>query len=261
MNDRSDLEVGLIQSKLHWEDADANRVMFEEKLEKLPQTTDLAILPEMFTTGFSMHPESLAEPHLGQSFEWMQHMAERNHMVVTGSLIIKENNNYYNRLYVVFPDGSHKYYDKRHLFRMGQENEHYTAGSQRMTFTLKGWRIRPLICYDLRFPVWIRNKGDYDLLLFVANWPEVRRHVWKTLLTARALENQVYVVGVNRIGEDGKGLTYAGDSMVLHPKGHAISQTQPHESSEEAVRLSMDELVRFREKFPVEKDADDFVIK
>ena len=261
MDQGSDLQVGLIQTELIWEDPVANREMFTAKLKELPEDTDLAVLPEMFTTGFSMHPQKLAEPARGKTLEWMQKMASERDMAITGSLIVKERHNYYNRLYVVFPDGSYRQYDKRHLFRMGEENKHYTAGQDKMRFRLKGWRILPLICYDLRFPVWSRNKGDYDVLIYVANWPEPRRHVWNALLVARALENQVYVVGLNRIGEDGQGLSYAGDSMVVHPKGHIISDTQPHASSEETVTLSGEELIRFRDKFPVGKDADDFIIK
>lgn len=261
MDQGSDLHVGLIQTELIWEDPDSNLEMFTAKLNQLPKKTDLAVLPEMFTTGFSMNPEKLAEPPGGKTLQWMQKMASERDMALTGSLVIKDHNNYYNRLYVVFPDGSYKQYDKRHLFRMGEENKHYTAGQNKIIFTLKGWRMLPLICYDLRFPVWSRNRGDYDALLYVANWPEPRRHVWQSLLVARALENQAYVVGLNRIGEDGQGLSYAGDSMVVHPKGHIISETQPHTRSEERVTLSADDLARFREKFPVGKDADHFVIK
>lgn len=256
-----DLHIGLIQTELKWEDPEANMQMFAGELDQMNPQTDLAILPEMFTTGFSMHPEKLAEPPMGKTLQWMQQMAVEKEMALTGSLIIKENHNYYNRLYVVFSDGSYKSYDKRHLFRMGEENQHYTAGTHKMIFTLKGWKILPLICYDLRFPVWSRNRGDYDALIYVANWPEARRHVWRSLLVARALENQVFVAGLNRIGEDGQGLTYAGDSMVVHPKGHIISQTQPDARSNETVTLSAVELESFRKKFPVEKDADDFVIK
>jgi predicted amidohydrolase len=261
MDKGSDLRVGLIQTALFWEDRDANLNMFAAKLAQLEGKTDLAVLPEMFTTGFSMRPEKLAEQAGGKTLDWMRTMASEKNMAITGSLIVTESGNYYNRLYVVFPEGSYKQYDKRHLFRMGEENKHYTGGVQKMIFTLKGWRIFPLICYDLRFPVWSRNRGDYDLLIYVANWPESRRHVWNALLVARALENQCYVTAVNRIGKDGQQLTYAGDSVVVHPKGHAMSRTLPHEDTVETVTLSMEELERFRKKFPVAKDADDFVLK
>ncbi|MFW5978879.1 MAG: nitrilase-related carbon-nitrogen hydrolase, partial [Bacteroidia bacterium] len=168
---------------------------------------------------------------------------------------------YYNRMISQLPDGEFFTYDKRHLFRMGEENNHYTAGSKRVIFNYKEWRICPLICYDLRFPVWSRNRGDYDLLIYVANWPESRRHVWKTLLVARALENQVYVVGVNRIGKDGQNIPYAGDSMIIDPKGRIISETKPYEENIETRELSLKSLNEFREKFPVGKDADYFEIK
>jgi predicted amidohydrolase len=259
--DMNDLNVGMIQTGLIWEDARANRDRFDQKLDQLPKDTHIAVLPEMFTTGFSMQPERLAEQNDGPTVNWMKSRAARYDMLLMGSVIIREKSNYFNRMFVVFPDGTFQYFDKRHLFRMGEENKHYTAGNRRMVVSYKGWRILPLICYDLRFPVWSRNRGDYDALVYVANWPQVRRHVWNTLLAARALENQCYVIGVNRIGEDGQGLSYSGDSMVLHPKGHSISQTQPKEESVERVTLSMEELERFRAKFPVGKDADDFEIK
>ena len=261
MDNGTDLKVGLIQTELFWEDTDANLNMFSEKLDQLSGGTDIAILPEMFTTGFSMHPEKLAEPTESKTLRWMRSMASDKGLAIMGSVIIREASNYYNRLFVVFPDGSWNKYDKRHLFRMGEENKHYTAGRDKLIFSLKGWRILPLICYDLRFPVWSRNRGDYDLLVYVANWPESRRHVWRALLPARALENQCYVVGLNRVGSDGQDLTYSGDSMVIHPKGHSMSHTQPGEQSVETVSLSLDELQTFREKFPVGKDGDDFNIK
>ena len=261
MNEDSQLRVGLIQTELYWEDTGANLEMFSGKLDQLPGETDLAILPEMFTTGFSMNPEKLAEEPEGKTFRWMHAMASKKGMALMGSVIIKDGNNYYNRLFVVFPDGTWNKYDKRHLFRMGEENKHYTAGREKTIVKLKGWRILPLICYDLRFPVWSRNQGDYDLLIYTANWPAPRRHVWNALLVARALENQVYVAGVNRIGSDGQNLEYAGDSMMVHPKGHIISNTRPEKESVEMVCLSFNELQNFREKFPVGKDADEFIIK
>jgi predicted amidohydrolase len=261
MNQDNNLRVTIIQTTLTWEDSEKNLKHFQNKIVDIAEETDMVILPEMFTTGFSMQPEKLAETPEGKSFQWMQSMAKEKDVTLVGSLIIKENGNYYNRLFVVFSDGQYIYYNKRHLFRMGRENKHYTGGNSRKIFSLKNWRILPLICYDLRFPVWSRNKGDYDALIYIANWPEVRRHVWRTLLPARAIENQAYVIGLNRIGEDGQGLTYSGDSMVLDPKGNIMSKTEPHQDSVETITLSMNELNRFREKFPVGRDADDFVIK
>lgn len=261
MNQGNDLRIGFIQTGLYWEDPEANRQMFARKMDQLSRQTDLVILPEMFTTGFSMQPERLAEPADGETLRWLRKMAAEREMVLTGSIIVEENGNYFNRLFVVYPKGTTYSYDKRHLFRMGEENKHYTPGREKTLFHLRGWGVLPLICYDLRFPVWSRNQNNYDLLLYVANWPESRRHVWRALLVARALENQAYVAGINRIGQDGQGLTYSGDSMVIHPKGHIISTTQPGQEASETVTLSREELDRFRQKFPVAKDADDFVIK
>ncbi|MCF8335720.1 MAG: amidohydrolase [Bacteroidales bacterium] len=257
----TNLNITFIQTELAWEQIDRNLEHFNTKINEISKETDLVILPEMFTTGFSMQPERLAEPKEGKSLKWMQSVAADKHVTLIGSLIIRENDNYFNRLFVVLPEGNYKIYDKRHLFRMGEENKHYTAGQHRVIFHLGNWRILPLICYDLRFPVWSRNHNDYDLAVYIANWPEVRRHVWKSLLVARALENQVYIAGVNRIGKDGKDLTYSGDSMVIDPRGNIISKTEPHQESVETLSLSLDELNRFREKFPVGKDADEFVIK
>ena len=255
------LNITIIQTELAWEQTEKNLEHFYSRINEISGETDLVILPEMFTTGFSMQPEKLAEPTEGKTLKWMQSVAAEKNTTLTGSLIINENNNYYNRLFVVAPEGDYTIYDKRHLFRMGEENQHYTAGNKRVILNIGSWRILPLICYDLRFPVWSRNQNDYDLSIYIANWPEVRRHVWRTLLMARALENQVYVAGVNRIGRDGNGLTYSGDSMVVDPRGSVLTRTEPNQESVETVALSLDELNRFREKFPVGKDADEFIIK
>ena len=257
----TNLNITIIQTELAWEQTDRNLDHFYSRISEVSEETDLVILPEMFTTGFSMQPEKLAESTQGKTLKWMQSVAAEKNITLTGSLIVKEKNNYYNRLFVVGPKGDYKIYDKRHLFRMGEENQQYTAGNNRVIVNLGTWRILPLICYDLRFPVWSRNQNDYDLSIYIANWPEVRRHVWRTLLMARAMENQVYIAGVNRIGKDGNGLTYSGDSMVVDPRGNILTNTKPHQESIETVSLSLDELNRFREKFPVGKDADDFVIK
>jgi predicted amidohydrolase len=255
------MKVSMLQVDLHWEDKKKNLEMFNEKLSKLQHPTDLIVLPEMFTTGFSMEPERLAERANGETTDWLKEKAAMYNAVIMGSIIVKDGDKHYNRLIAAYPDGATHFYNKRHLFRMGEENEHYSQGKEQLILQHAGWRIFPLICYDLRFPVWSRNRNNYDLLIYVANWPESRRQVWRSLLIARALENQVYVLGLNRIGKDGQGLTYSGDSMVIDPKGNIISNTNPYEESVETISLSLEELNRFRKKFPVGKDADDFELK
>jgi omega-amidase len=255
-----DLSVTLVQTALHWHNAVANREMLAQKMESLTEPTDLIVLPEMFTTGFSMDAPQLAEKPDGPTLDWLQEQAEKYKAVITGSLITEENGKYYNRLIWMRPDGSFEHYDKRHLFRMAAEHEVYTAGTSRLVVTLNGWRICPLICYDLRFPVWSRNIGpDYDLLLYVANWPAKRNLAWKTLLPARAIENLAYVVGVNRVGEDGKGITYSGDSGVYGPAGETIWQ-QSHEEAFQTVKLSIEPLQAYRQAFPAFLDADPFTL-
>ena len=256
----NELKIACIQSDLAWEDADKNLDMFASEFKVVPEDTDLIILPEMFSTGFSMKTEKLAEKMNGRSFEWLKEQATKINKVIIGSLIIADNNDYYNRLFVMFPDGNYEYYDKRHLFRMGNEHKHYSAGNKRLVFQYKNWRICPLTCYDLRFPVWSRNQNDYDLLIYIANWPESRRVVWEKLLPARAIENQVYVAGVNRVGEDGEGLSYAGDTMIINPRGEIMVKSK--EKTQQIIHgdLSLDKLNQFREKFPVGLDADKFKI-
>jgi predicted amidohydrolase len=257
-----DLKITTIQSRLFWEDPAKNVAHFSEKLDTVDDT-DLIILPEMFTTGFTMKPELLAEEAGGIGLQWMQEKAAQKKCVIVGSISVKENGHYYNRLYWVKPDGSFLSYDKRHLFSMGKEHEHYTPGSQKLIIDYKGWKICPLICYDLRFPVWSRNTKEtpYDLLIYVANWPEVRSYPWKQLLIARAIENQCYVAGVNRIGEDGNNIPHSGDTLVLNAKGEIINQTGAHEDRSETLGLSYDTLTDFRKAFPVLNDGDGFTIK
>jgi len=256
----NELKIACIQSDLAWEDADKNLNMFARELQSVPEDTELIILPEMFSTGFSMKTEKLAEIMNGKSFVWLKEQATKINKVIIGSLIIADNNDYYNRLFVMFPDGNYEYYDKRHLFRMGNEHKHYSAGNKRLVFQYKNWRICPLTCYDLRFPVWSRNQNDYDLLIYIANWPESRRVVWEKLLPARAIENQVYVAGVNRVGEDGEGLSYAGDTMIINPRGEIMVKSKEKTQQIIHAGLSLDELNHFREKFPVGLDADKFKI-
>ena len=258
----NDLNITTIQTQLHWEDPRKNLAHMDRKLDELTGMIDIIVLPEMFTTGFTMKPELLAEEHGGKGLQWMLQKAAQKQCVITGSISVKENNRYYNRLYWAKPDGSFQYYDKRHLFRMGDEHNHYQAGTQPLIDDCKGWKLCPLICYDLRFPVWSRNTNSntYDVLIYVANWPEVRSYPWKHLLIARAIENQAYVVGVNRIGPDGNAISHSGDSAVINPRGEVISSTKAHEDRTETTTLSYKYLAEFRKLFPVMMDGDDFKV-
>jgi len=257
-----DLKVTIIQTELHWEDVDENLEMFGQKISQTctEHETDLIVLPEMFNTGFTMSSEKLAEEMNGKTMQWMKNTAQYKSCVIVGSLIIGERGNYYNRLVWMRSDGSYEVYDKRHLFRMMDEHKYFSCGTQRIVVELNGWKICPLVCYDLRFPVWSRNKGDYDCLIYIANWPGVRESAWSTLLPARAIENQVYVIGVNRIGNDGNNIAFSGGAAVIDPKGQVISTTQPHQENIETVLLSYEELEDFRKKFPVGLDGDEFEI-
>lgn len=253
-----DLSVTLVQTTLHWHDAAANRQMLAQILASLPEATDLVVLPEMFTTGFSMHAPDLAEKVKGPTLDWLKEQAVKTGAVITGSLMVEENGQYFNRLIWMRPNGSFDHYDKRHLFRMANEHQVYTAGTSRLVVSLNGWRICPLICYDLRFPVWSRNTGpDYDLLLYVANWPAKRNLAWKTLLPARAIENLAYVVGVNRVGDDGNGIAYSGDSGAFSPTGEVIWQ-QSQDPAVQTITLSQEALIQYRQSFPAYLDADPF---
>jgi predicted amidohydrolase len=251
-----DLNVTMVQQPLAWQDAAANRARFSELLAPLVGRTDLVVLPEMFTTGFSMQAAELAEDMEGPSVEWLRTMAARLGAVVAGSLIVADGG-YRNRLLWARPDGTLAAYDKRHLFRMAREHEHYTAGEERVVVDLYGWRVLPLVCYDLRFPVWSRSRDDYDLALYVANWPAARRYAWSTLLRARAIENLCYVVGVNRVGADGAGIDYAGDSVALDPRGRPLAELGDAAVVTQ-VTLSADALREHRRRFPAHLDADAF---
>ncbi len=255
-----DLFVTIVQSKLYWENVDRNLSHFSDIISKIEGYTDLIVLPEMFSTGFSMDTDKLSETMNGKAIDWMKTMSSERNCDIVGSVIISENGNAYNRLIWMKPDGNFFSYDKRHLFRMGDEHIKYTQGNKRTIVELKGWKIFPLICYDLRFPVWSRNSGDYDVLIYIANWPSSRSEVWKTLLKARAIENQSYVIGVNRIGNDAMGLSYSGDSAVIDHKGDVLSNISENEETIETIKISHNELSVFREKFPVALDADKFEI-
>lgn len=256
----NNLNIVALQTDIVWEDIEKNLENYTDKINAFDQKTDLIILPEMFTTGFSMSPKRLAETMNGSGISWMKKISKEKNTSICGSLIIKDGDDFVNRYIHCFPNGEIEYYDKRHLFRMGNEHDHYKAGQKRLIYKINDWRIHALVCYDLRFPVWSRNRNEYDLLIYVANWPEARREVWKKLLMARAIENQCYVVGVNRIGKDGTGITYSGDSMIIDSRGNAIVTS--NEYLEEAIHaeISLDELIEFRKKFPVMLDADDFDI-
>jgi len=252
-----DLRLALVQSELAWHDPAANRAHFEQLLARVGET-DLVILPEMFTTGFSMESAVLAEPADGPTAVWLREQARRIGAVVTGSVIVQdEDGRHRNRLLWATPEGELLHYDKRHLFRMAGEHEHYAPGEQRLVLTLKGWRIRPLICYDLRFPVWSRAQDDTDLLLYVANWPAPRRGHWNQLLPARAIENLCYVAAVNRIGSDGNGHPYAGDSQVLDFQGEPLVEAGAVAGIFHTT-LSATALTAYRERFPAQRDADAF---
>lgn len=264
-----DLSVTIIQTDIYWENITANLANLEEKMAQISLPTDLIILPEMFTTGFTMNTKSMAEPMNFTTFKWLRQQAKRTLAVIMGSFIVKEGGHFFNRIIWMRPDGTFETYDKRHLFRMGEEDKTFTAGTKRLIVELKGWRICPLICYDLRFPVWSRNgyskienqpsEIEYDLLIYVANWPDVRAQVWDILLQARAIENQCYCIGVNRVGGDGMGLNYTGNSAVIDFKGNPIFYQKNIEVSASQV-LSRESLEAFRNKFPAYLDADEFEI-
>ncbi len=257
-----DLKITIIQSELHWEDGERNLEMFSEKFSSIKDSTDLIILPEMFTTGFTMNAKACAEEMNGKTISRMQSMAKEKNCVIAGSVIIRENGKSYNRLIWMKPDGTFELYDKRHLFRLAEEHKTYTAGEKKVITEIKGWKICPLICFDLRFPVWSRRtrQEDYDLLIYVANWPERRVHAWRQLLIARAIENQSYVAGVNRIGNDGNAIYHSGHSAVIDFKGEQLNNTKPGEESIETISLSKQSLLDFREAFPFADDADEFKI-
>jgi predicted amidohydrolase len=253
----SHLRVTLVQTGLAWQDPATNRHHLAAHFRGLAGHTDLVVLPEMFSTGFSMDATALAEDMDGPTVGWMREEAAALGCVVTGSLIVREAGLCHNRLVWARPDGTVEHYDKRHLFRVAGEHDHYAAGARRLVVDLKGWRVCPMVCYDLRFPVWSRNRDDYDLLLYVANWPQRRANAWSTLLRARAIENLSYVMGVNRIGKDGNGVTYAGDSVVLDFLGQPLSSEGGGDRVETAV-LDLESLQSYRVSFPAHLDADRF---
>ena len=262
----SSLTITTIQTGLSWEDKPANLRHFEARIDSLQEPTELVILPEMFSTGFSMQPQRLAETMDGPTVRWMQEIAARKKIILTGSVIIEENGHYFNRLIWMLPTGQYGYYDKRHRFAYAGEDEQYTAGSKRLVASVKGWRVLPLVCYDLRFPVWSRQGAaegpelEYDLLLYVANWPERRSHAWRTLLQARAIENQCYVAGVNRIGADGNNIYHGGDTMIIDPLGETLYHAGAKDETYTQT-LKKEDLAKVRGHFPFWRDADHFSIE
>lgn len=266
------LTITCVQTQLHWEDKAANLKMLDEKIRGIKERTEIVILPEMFSTGFSMKPELLAETMDGDTVSWMKKIASEKKIILTGSFICRDASSglkneavYYNRLVWMLPNGEYGYYDKRHLFGYADEDDHYTAGTKRLIASVKGWKINLLVCYDLRFPVWARQQSgpdgaEYDLLIYVANWPERRIHAWKTLLQARAIENQCYVVGVNRTGNDGMDIHYSGESMIIDPLGEVL-YTKKEEEDIFTMTIDKEKLETVREKLPFLKDADEFQIK
>ena len=262
----STLNITIIQANLHWEDKAANLKMFEEKINSIKEKAEIVVLPEMFSTGFSMNPIKLGEKMDGPTVAWMKSLAAKKRIILTGSLIIEDEGKYYNRLIWMLPNGQYGYYDKRHLFAYATEDEYYSPGNKRLIASVKGWKINLLVCYDLRFPVWARQSNDesgnaeYDLLVYVANWPEKRVHAWKTLLQARAIENQCFVVGVNRVGEDANGHRYSGESMIVDPMGEVL-YTKANEEDVITMTLDKSKLEEVRKKLPFLKDADEFHIE
>jgi predicted amidohydrolase len=255
------INITLIQTDLVWQNRDANIKRFDELIDSNQEQTDLIVLPEMFTTGFSMKPNDHAETMNGPALDWMIQKASDKKVAITGSMMIQDKDRFYNRLFFVFPDGKYEFYDKRHLFRMADEHNHYTAGSRRIMIPYKGFLIFPIICYDLRFPVWLRRTRDfnYDLLICVANWPERRNAHWKALIQARAIENQCFVAAVNRVGEDGNHINHSGDSALINARGEIIHQVS-NDFFMKTFTLDKQETEQYRQSFNVIEDADPFVL-
>lgn len=251
----------LIQTNLFWEDKQANLQMLEEKIKSITTANTIVVLPEMFSTGFSMQPQKFAETMDGACIQWMKKMAASKKVIITGSLMVEEDGKYYNRLIWMLPTGNFGYYNKRHCFAYAGEDKHYTSGNKKLVAQVNGWKINLQICYDLRFPVWARQKKNdmYDVLLYVANWPQRRSHAWKSLLVARAIENQCYVIAVNRVGNDGNDIAHSGNSMVITPLGEVLYHQENIEDIF-TITLDMQALQDVRDKFPFWKDADDFEI-
>lgn len=254
------LKVALIQSDLVWENPEQNRINFSKKLISIPDNIDLIILPEMFTTGFTMNAASIAETMQGKTVEWMKQMASKYNVAITASVVIVENKKFYNRLLFVQPEGETTIYDKKHTFTLANEGETYASGTKRVIINYKGWKICPLICYDLRFPVWARNTVDYDLLIYVANWPKPRVSAWDALLKARAIENMSYCIGVNRVGVDGVNIEYSGHSAAYDVLGSKITNFTPNNEQIEIVSLKKEHIKKYRNALKFLDDRDGFTL-
>ncbi len=255
----STLTVALLQTNIAWLDKAANLAALSKRIADLPEV-DLVVLPETFATGFAVD-EDCAESEPGIILDWLKAAAHKHNAVFTGSVLVKRQDKKANRFYWVWPDGRIEYYDKRHLFCLGKEGDHVMAGMERKIFTLKGFRLLPQVCYDLRFPVFQRNRNDYDVLVNVANWPAARRKVWDTLLAARAMENQSYVLGVNRVGPDGKNIAHSGGTVALDYVGEALASAEDDREDLLIVTLDGEKLAEFRRGFPAHLDADDFTLR
>lgn len=253
------LNISLVQTALVWQQARANCEHIQQMLTDNEAETDLIILPEMFNSGFTLEAKKVAESMSGETVQWMQQLAQQQQAAVTGSLVIRDNQQNYNRMIIAYPDGKLDWYDKKHLFRMANEQQRYAAGDKRVVVEWRDWRIALYVCYDLRFPVWCRNQNDTDLMLFVASWPAVRAYPWQTLLRARAIENLCYVAGVNRIGTDANDIAYQGNSAVIDMAGNEICQMDDADAIQ-TITLSGEALLKFREKFPAHLDADSFSV-
>ncbi|MDT0295229.1 nitrilase family protein [Mesonia ostreae] len=254
------LRVTLLQTEILWESIDENLLRYTEKIKDI-QNTDLIILPEMFSTGFTMEPSPVAEKESGKAVQWMIKMATSKEIALTGSLVIEENGNYYNRLFFIFPDGNYTTYDKKHLFSLAKEHANYSAGSEKISIDYKGFKICPLICYDLRFPVWARNVEEYDVLIFVANWPDKRVKAWDALLKARSIENMCYTIGVNRVGTDGNDIFYSGHSAVYDVLGDKISAQFLETECIKTITLDKKSMVEARNNLGFLRDRDEFSLK
>lgn len=253
----NELQIALIQTHLIWENPEANRIYIEDKVSTL-KNTDLIILPEMFTSGFTMNAATVAETMDGATISWLKQLAKDKQTAITGSLVITENEKYYNRLVFIEPSGKLTFYDKRHTFTLAGEDKIYTAGTEKIIIDYKGWKICPLICYDLRFPIWARNTENYDLLLYVANWPKVRVYAWEALLKARAIENMSYCIGVNRVGVDANNYDYSGYSAAYNVLGHRIDALPIEKEAIEIISLSKNHIKKYRDKLGFLNDRDEF---
>ncbi len=255
------LHIALIQSSLVWENPEENRINLTNQIITITQKVDIIVLPEMFTSGFTMNASEVAETMQGDTVSWMQKIAQQKHAAVIGSVVIEDGGNYYNRLMFVHPIGEIDFYDKRHTFTLAGEDKVYTAGSKKLIVDYKGWKICPLVCYDLRFPVWSRNVEDYDVLIYVANWPKVRTNAWDALLKARAIENMSYCIGVNRVGMDGNKHEYSGHSSAYDVLGNRIDKIPYDEEAIEVVTLNKNELDTYRKKLNFLEDRDQFTLE